>query len=99
MTRARIRALVASTAAAAVLVHGLVGHGLPHASDDGMAGAAAGLCLLLVPALAFARMRTPGVHHTPVLGEAASIAVSAPRRSPLDGRARASPSALQRFRN
>jgi hypothetical protein len=100
MSARRVRSLLAATAVAAVLSYGLSGHGLPQmSSHDGMAGAAAGLCLLLATALAFAAMPTPGAHHTPVLREAAPAAVSAAPRTPLDGRARASPSVLQRFRN
>jgi hypothetical protein len=45
MTTARIRAPLATTAVTAVLLHGLAGHGMPQMSDDGMTGAAAGLCL------------------------------------------------------
>jgi hypothetical protein len=100
MGASRVRCLLATTAVAAVLSYGLSGHGLPQmSSHDGMAGAAAGLCLLLATALAFAAMPTPGAHYTPVLREAAPIAVPSAPRAPLDGRARASPSALQRFRN
>jgi hypothetical protein len=96
----RVRSLLAVTAVAAVLSYGLSAHGLPQiSSHDGMAGAAAGLCLLLATALAFAAIPTPGAHHTFVLHEAAPIAVSPAPRAPLDGRARASPSTLQRFRN
>jgi hypothetical protein len=100
MSAGRVRSLLAATAVAAVLSYGLSGHGLPEMSDhDGMAGATAGLCLLLATVLAFAALPTPGAHHTPVLREAAPIAVGSARRAPLDRRARASPSALQRFRN
>jgi hypothetical protein len=98
MTAAPIRSLLAGTAVAAVMIHGLSGHGLPQSSHDGMVGATAGACLLLATALAYATMPPPG-NHTPVLWEAAAIVVSAPPDAPLDGRARASPSALQRFRN
>jgi hypothetical protein len=98
MTTARIRSLLAATAVVAVMIHGLSGHGLPQASHDAMAGATAGLCLLLATALAFATMPPHG-DHTPVLREAAAVVVSAPPDASLDGRARASPSALQRFRN
>jgi hypothetical protein len=100
MSARRVRSLLAATAVAAVLSYGLAGHGLPQMSGhDGMAGASAGLCLLLATALGFAAAATPGPLHTPVLREAATIAVGLAPRAPLDVRARASPSALQRFRN
>jgi hypothetical protein len=99
MSASRVRSLLAVTAVAAVLSYGLSGHGLPQmSSHDGMAGAAAGLCLLLATALVCAALPTRA-HHTPVLGEAAPVALGSAPRPPLDGRARASPSALQRFRN
>jgi len=100
MSVRRVRSLLAATAVAAVLSYGLAGHGLPQmSSHDGMAGAAAGLCLLLATALGFAAISTPNAHHTPVLRGAAPIAVASPPPAPLEGRARASPIALQRFRN
>jgi hypothetical protein len=100
MNARRVRSLLAVTAVAAVLSYGLSGHGAPQmSSHDGMTGAAAGLCMLLATALAFAAMPTPRTHHTAVLREAAPIAVSPAPTAPLDGRARASPSSLQRFRN
>jgi hypothetical protein len=68
-------------------------------SHDGMAGAAAGLCLLLAAALGFRTVPRPEAHDTPVVHEAVAIAVVSPPPAPLDGRARASPVALQRFRN
>jgi hypothetical protein len=100
MSAGRIRSLLAVTAVAAVLSYGLSGHGLPQmSSHDGMAGAAAGLCLLLATALVFAAVPKPASPRTPLLREAAPIAIAAPPDAPLDGRARASPRALQRFRN
>ncbi len=67
MSVRRVRSLLAATAVAAVLSYGLAGHGLPQmSSHDGMAGAAAGLCLLLATALGFAAIPTPNAHHTPV---------------------------------
>ena len=100
MSARRVRSLLAATTVAAVLSYGLAGHGLPQmSSHEGMAGAAAGLCLLLATALGLAAMPRPDAHHTPVLREAAPIAVASPPPAPLDGRARASPTALQRFRN
>jgi hypothetical protein len=100
MSARRVRSLFAATAIAAVLSYGLPGHALPQmSSHDGMAGAAAGLCLLFATALAFAATPKPDVPRTPLLRESAPIAVASPPGAPLDGRARASPSALQRFRN
>ena len=99
MSAGRVRPLLATTAAAAVLAYGLGGHGLQQmTSHDDMTGAAAGLCLLLAATLGFVAMRRPDSHHRPVLLDARPIAV-APLPSPLDGRSRASPIALQRFRN
>jgi hypothetical protein len=63
MTTAPIRSLLAASAVAAVMIHGLSGHGLPQSSHDGMAGAIAALCLLLATALAYATP-SPG-NHTP----------------------------------
>ena len=100
MSARRVRSLLAATAIAAVLSYGLSGHGLAHiGSHDGMAGAAAGLCLLLATALAFAATPKPDVARTPLLREVAPVTVGSPPDAPLDGRVRASPSALQRFRN
>jgi hypothetical protein len=99
MTTARIRALVAASAAAAVLVHGLVAHGLPHMSDDAMAGAAVGLCLVLATTVASAAAPKAKTHQRVVLADAVPAYVAARHSSPLDGKARASPSALSRFRN
>jgi hypothetical protein len=99
MSAGRIRSLLAATAVAAVLSYGLSGHGLPQMSHEGMAGAAAGLCVLLATALVFAAVPKPSSPRTPLLREAAPIAIASPPDAPLDGRARASPSALQRFRN
>lgn len=60
MNRARIRPLLAATAVAAVLAYGLSGHALPQKSGhDGMAGAATGLCLLLVTVLGLAAAPKP----------------------------------------
>jgi len=99
MTTARIRPLLAATAAAAVLSYGLSGHGLPQmTSHDGMVGATAGLCLLLATVLVYAAMPEPETHEPSVVMDAAPNYVDPPQR-PLDGRARASPSSLQRFRN
>lgn len=97
---ARVRSVLAATAVAAVLSYGLSGHGAPQMSDhDGQGGAAVGLCLLLACALGLAAMPRPEAPHAPVAREAVAIAVDSPLPAPLDGRARASPSAIQRFRN
>jgi hypothetical protein len=96
----RIRSLLAATAIAAVLSYGFLGHGLPQMSGhDGMAAATTGLCLLLVTVLGFAVTPKPDAHHPAVVADAAPAYVGPPPRPPLDGRSRASPSALQRFRN
>ena len=100
MSAGRLRSLLAATAVAAVLAYGLGGHGLPQmSSHDGMAGAAAGLCLLLAAVLGVGAMRRPESHHTPAERDVAPIAVAPPPPAPLDGRARASPAVLQRYRN
>src|SRR6266511_620253 len=100
MTTVRIRPLLAATAVAAVLSYGLSGHGLPQMnSHDGMAGGAAGLCLMLVTVLGYAATPKAGADYRAVITDAAPSYVEPPQRPPLDGRARASPSALQRFRN
>jgi hypothetical protein len=99
MTKARIRLLLAATAIAALLFHGLSGHGLPQMNHNGMAGAAAaGLCLL-VAALGYAALSKPEAHHPPLVTAATPTYVGPTLRTPADGRARASPSTLQRFRN
>jgi hypothetical protein len=100
MTTARIRPLLAATAVAAVLSYGLSGHGLPQmSSHDGMAGAAGGFCLLLVTVLGCTATPKPDTHHPAAVADALPSYFDPPARPPLDGRARASPSALQRFRN
>jgi hypothetical protein len=99
MTPAGIRAVLATTAVTSVLVHGLAGHGLPQAGDDGMAGAVVGMCLLVATAVAFAAAPKPETPPRAIVTDEAPFYVTAiPNLSP-DGRARASPSALQRFRN
>lgn len=100
MSARRVRSLLATTAVAAVLSYGLSGHSLPQmSSHEGMAGAAAGLCLLLATALAFAATPKPVREPGRVLPAPAPIAVPSPPEAPRDGRARASPSTLERFRN
>jgi hypothetical protein len=91
---------MAATAIAAVLAHGLSGHGLPQmSSHDDLMGAAAGVCLLLASTLVFTAMPTPRAGHAAVLRDAAPTVVSPAPRVPLEGRSRASPSVLERFRN
>jgi hypothetical protein len=100
MTAAGIRGLLAATAVAAVLSYGLSAHGLPQmSSHDDMAGVAAGLCLLLVTVLGYVAAPNPRARRPAVVGDATPSYIGPPSRPPLDGRARASPSALQRFRN
>jgi hypothetical protein len=100
MSTARIRSGLAATAVVAVLSYGLTGHGLPEmVSHDGIAGATAGLCLLLVTVLGLAAAPKPETNHAAVVTDAVPWFVDPPPPPPLDGRARASPSALQRFRN
>jgi hypothetical protein len=100
MSTGRVRSLAAATAVGAVLAYGLAGHALPEmSSHDGMAGAAAGLCLLLGTAIAFTATPKPDMPRRLLLPRAAPIMLGRPPAAPLDGRARASPSALQRFRN
>jgi hypothetical protein len=99
MTTARIRSLLAATAVAAVLAYGVSGHGLPQMGHDDMAGAVAGLCLLLVTVLPLVVMRRPASRDALVAAERTLEQIAAPPIPPLDARARASPRALQRFLN
>jgi hypothetical protein len=99
MSTARIRPLLAATAVAAVLVYGLSGHGTPQMSHDELTGAAAGLCLLLAIAVAYAGAPKRAAHRPAVVADTAPAYVEAPTSPLVDGRARASPVALQRFRN
>jgi len=96
----RVRSLLAATAVAAVLSHGLAGHGPPAMSDgDGVAGVAAGLCVLLATGLGLIAIARQASHHTPVVREAVVVTVALPMSAPIDGGARASPAALMRLRN
>jgi hypothetical protein len=100
MTTARIRTLLAATAVAAILSYGFFGHALPQmSSHDDMAGATAGLCLLLVTVLGYVAGPKPETHGVALIPGVAPSYVGPHARPPLDARARASPSALQRFRN
>ena len=98
MRARRVRPLLAAAAVVAVLSYGLSDHDFHHmGGHDGIAGAA--VCLLFATALAFARAPAPSAAHTRLLPRAwANGAATAPRTA-IDARARASPSALQRFRN
>lgn len=92
--------MLAAIAVAGVLSYGLLGHGLSQVSGhDGMIGASAGLCLLLVTVLGYAATPKPEAPHPAVVENLARPYMGPPPRPPLDARARASPSALQRFRN
>ena len=96
----RVRLVLAATAVGATLSYGLAGHALAQVeSHDGMAGAAAGLCLLLATALGLALAPKPAPESSFPVRAAAPVVVSLEAAAPVDGRARASPSALQRFRN
>jgi hypothetical protein len=99
MPSVRMRPLLAATAVAAVLSYGLLGHGHALSSHDPMAGATTSLCLLLATVLGFAPKPKPEAHHPAVVSDAAQPDVAAQPRPPLDGRTRASPRTLQRFRN
>jgi hypothetical protein len=101
MTATRIRlVLAAAAAAAAVVTYGMFGHTLPQLdSHDAMPGAAAGLCLLLVTALGYVALGKREVERRALVVNAALGYVPPAPRPPFDGRARASPSVLQRFRN
>jgi len=100
MTIGRTRSLLATIAAAAVLGYGLAGHAIPHVSShDGMAGAAAGLCLLLATAFRCIVERRPQAQSFPLERNTSATPVGHLRPAPLDGRARASPTVLQRFLN
>jgi hypothetical protein len=100
MARKRVSPLLAAIAVAAVLLYGLAGHGLPQmSSHDGMAGGAAGLCLLLATVLGYAAAPKPEAHAAAVTTQGLQAAAGLAPLAPMDGRARASPSALQRFRN
>jgi hypothetical protein len=100
MSTVGIRPLLAAIAVAAVLVYALSGHGTPQMSHDEMAGAAAGLCLLLATAVASVAAPKPTAAHEPaVVADGVPAYLPAPSSAPRDGKARASPAALQRFRN
>ena len=100
MTLPRMRTLILAIVVAALLLYGASGHG-PHqmSTDEGMAGAVAGLCLLLFTVLGSAvRTRIP-TNDEPRRAEAVLVTPTRPVQIAVDRRARASPSILQRFRD
>jgi hypothetical protein len=95
-----LRSLLAAAVVAAVLAYGAAGHGLPQVSThEGMAGSTIGLCLLLVTVLGLIAMPRAEGPPQPIRALAVPAPAPAPAPTALDARARASPSALQRFRN
>jgi hypothetical protein len=98
--RLPLRSLLVTVAAATVLAYGAAGHSLPQVtSHDGMAGATVGLCLLLVTVLGLVALPRPDGRPRPIRRVAVAVPEAVLALPPLDGRARASPSSLQRFRN
>ena len=96
----RSRSLVAAIAVSAVILYGLAGHGLLHMNGkEGMAAAAAGLCLLLMTALGYIAVPKPEVPRKAVVTAWPRARGRLPAPPGAEGRARASPVALQRFRN
>ena len=92
--------LILAIVVAALLLYGASGHG-PHqmSADEGMAGAVAGLCLLLFTVLRYAARTRMPTHEEPQRSEAVLVTPAPSVRIAVDRRARASPRALQRFRN
>ena len=100
MTSARSRSLVVTIAVSVVVLYLLAGHGLLHVNGpEGMAGAAASLCLVLVTVLGCIAVPKPEELRNSVATASATALGRLPEPPPVDGRARASPAALQRFRN
>ncbi len=100
MPRAHARSLLATIAVAAVLVYGLAGHGLSQmGGHDELAGAAAGLCMLLVAALGCTARVKPQACGTVVVLHRLPTGEAPPPHPAVDASARASPALLQRFRN
>jgi hypothetical protein len=99
MITARTRSLLAATAVAAVFAYGLSAHVMPQMNHEGMAGAAAGLCLLLVTVLPYVAVPKGETRHPAAVADVAFSYVATPRIPLRDARARASPRTLQRFRN
>jgi hypothetical protein len=95
-----LRSLLAAAVVAAVLAYGAAGHGLPQVSThEGMVGSTTGLCLLLVTVLGLIAMPRAEGPPRPVRAIGVPAPDATPVLAPLDARARASPSSLQRFRN
>ncbi|MEP7334144.1 MAG: hypothetical protein ABI717_00050 [Actinomycetota bacterium] len=96
------RQALAITAVATVLLYAGGGHsaGTMPADHEDMAGADAGICLVLVAFLIVAAFPQRPLNQTPrhAFALAPPSAVSE-RSRPPDGRSRASPVRLQRFRN
>jgi hypothetical protein len=98
--RLSFRSSLAAAAAVAVLAYGGAGHALPDVnSHEGMAGSTLGLCLLLVTALGLTALPRPERPARTIRALALIMPVAVHAVARLDARARASPSALQRFRN
>ena len=98
----RSRRALATTATAAMLLYVGGGHssGARSADHEGMAKAEIGICLVFVAFLIVSAFPQPALRRTPVHAYApeSPLTVSEVRRRP-DGRSRASPTRLQRFRN
>lgn len=85
---------------AAMLLYGATAHGLHQMStDEGVAGAVTGLCLLVVSVLVYAARQQVLTNDEPRRAEVLLTTPTQPAQIAVDRRARASPSALQRFRN
>ena len=99
MSLSRTRVLILTLVVAALLLYG-AGHGLHQMSaDEGMASALTGLCLLVATVLGYtARPKVP-TNGEPRFAEVLLVMPTQPAQIAVDRRARASPSALQRFRN
>jgi hypothetical protein len=98
--RLPLRSMLAATAAATVLAYGVAGHSVPQVSShEGMAGSMTGLCLLLVTVLGLVALPLPAERPRQIRPVAVPFGDAVILPSPLDARARASPSSLQRFRN
>lgn len=100
MALKRIRVSVAALAVAVMLLYGLAGHGVHDLSlDDGMAGAVAALCLLLVTVVGHAAAPKPDTRARALVIDSLWVSARPQPYLSSDGRTRASPSSLQRFRN
>jgi len=100
MTLSRARLLMSTMVVATLLMYGAAGHGLHQMStDEAMAGAVAALCLLLVTVLGCATVRRPDTDSNFRFRARPTTLIPWPPGQAIDRRARASPSALQCFRN